>query len=287
MAALEGDLALAELLLDSGAVVDVRNRDGSTPLHGAAFLGRVALLGLLLDRGATPDARSANGDTALTSARAPWDITAYLAGLLQVPVERKAVEAGRTECIELLELAQRGDEATERLLAAVRAGDVEACADALAAGASPAHREASSGWTALHLAAFLGHDDVARLLLAKGATVRTRAADGASALHLGALGGRVATLELLSEHGADVAARDEKGATPLHFSAFLGRVEATRWLLGKGADATAKDASGRTPLDVTATDWQITEYVLGSLGLRLERAEVEANRARVADLLRQ
>ncbi|NOT28847.1 MAG: hypothetical protein HOP15_00190, partial [Planctomycetes bacterium] len=80
---------------------------------------------------------------------------------------------------------------------------------------------------------------------------------------------------------------DEKGVTPLHLAAFLGRVEATRWLLGKGADASAKDASGQTPLDAAATDWQVTEYVLGLLGLRLERAEVEANRARVAELLRR
>jgi ankyrin repeat protein len=97
----------------------------------------------------------------------------------------------------------------------------------------------------------------------------------------------VATLELLAEHGADVAARDDKGATPLHFAAFLGRVDAARWLLGKGADARAKDAAGHTPLDATATDWHVTEAVLGALGLHLERPEVEANRARVAELLRR
>ncbi len=287
MAALGGDLALAQLLLDSGAKVDARNRDGSTPLHGAAFLGRVALLELLLDRGAAPDSRSASGDTALTAARAPWDMTAYLAGILQVPVERKAVEAGRTECIELLTLIQRPDAATERLLAAVRAGDLAACSDALTAGASPVHREASSGWTALHLAALLGHEDIAGLLLEKGATTQTRSAEGASAMHAGALGGRVAMLELLLERGADLAARDEKGSTPLHFAAFLGRVDAARWLLDEGADANAKDASGQTALDATAVEWQRTEYVLGMLGLRLERAEVEANRARVAELLRR
>jgi len=287
MAAMRGDLDLARLLLDKGAQVDARNADGSTPLHGAAFLGRVELLELLLDRGAAADARSAAGDTPLSSARAPWDITAFLAALLKVPVEREAVEAGRAQCIEILSLAQRADAPTERLLAAVRAGDVAACTAALGAGASLTHREASTGWTALHLSAFLGQDEITRLLLAKGATVRAGAADGASALHLAALAGRVPTLVLLAEHGADVAARDAQGATPLHFAAFLGRIEATGWLLGRGADANAKDASGHTPLDATTTAWPVTEAVLNSLGLPLERAEVEANRARVVELLRR
>jgi arylsulfatase A-like enzyme/ankyrin repeat protein len=287
MAAMGGDLALAQLLLDSGAKVDVRNKDGATPLHGAAFLGRVELLELWLNHGAAPDTRSASGDTPLTSARAPWDITAAIAGILKVPVERKAIEAGRAECIEILTMLQSTDASTERLFAAVRAGDLAACTAALTSAASPTHREASTGWTALHLAAFLGQVDIARLLLTKGATVETRAADGASALHLGALGGSVATLELLFEHHADVAARDDKGATPLHFAAFLGRADATRWLLEKGAEANAKDASGHTPLDATTTDWQVTEHVLGLLGLHLERAEVEANRARVVELLRR
>ena len=52
VATLHGQLAVARLLLDRGAVVDSRTVDGQTALHLAAGAGHVALAELLLDRGA-------------------------------------------------------------------------------------------------------------------------------------------------------------------------------------------------------------------------------------------
>jgi hypothetical protein len=102
MAAMAGDVELATLLLAAGAEVEGRNRDGATPLISAAFLGRADVLALFLDRGADRGARNANGDTALAATRVPWDLTAFLAKLLRIEVDREEVEAGRTECAELL-----------------------------------------------------------------------------------------------------------------------------------------------------------------------------------------
>lgn len=65
MAALRGNLPVAQQLLDRGARVA---REGWTPLHYAASGPSPALLGLLLDRGAPIDARSPNGTTPLMMA---------------------------------------------------------------------------------------------------------------------------------------------------------------------------------------------------------------------------
>lgn len=65
MAALRGNVAVAQQLLDRGARVA---REGWTPLHYAASGPTPALLGLLLDRGAPIDARSPNGTTPLMMA---------------------------------------------------------------------------------------------------------------------------------------------------------------------------------------------------------------------------
>jgi uncharacterized protein len=65
MAALRGQLALAQRLIDKGAAID---REGWTPLHYAASGPEPAVVALLLDKGARIDARSPNGTTPLMMA---------------------------------------------------------------------------------------------------------------------------------------------------------------------------------------------------------------------------
>ena len=107
MAAMTGNVELALVLLDGGAIVDVRGKDGSTPLLGAAFFGRAEVLELLLEKGADPRVKNANGDTVLGVTKVPWDITEFIAGLLQIPLVRDEVEAGRKQCAELLRKNER------------------------------------------------------------------------------------------------------------------------------------------------------------------------------------
>jgi ankyrin repeat protein len=71
-AAKSGDAGrVAELLAADASLVHVRDKDGSTPLHGAAWKGHAAVAALLLDAGAAVNARSQNehyGDTPLHAA---------------------------------------------------------------------------------------------------------------------------------------------------------------------------------------------------------------------------
>ena len=65
MAALKGELALAEVLVKRGADV---NKTGWTPLHYAASNGHVAVIKMLLENYAYIDAESPNGSTPLMMA---------------------------------------------------------------------------------------------------------------------------------------------------------------------------------------------------------------------------
>jgi ankyrin repeat protein len=71
-AAKSGDAArVGELLAGDGALVNARDKDGSTPLHCAAWKGHVEVAAVLLDAGADLNARSQNehyGDTPLHAA---------------------------------------------------------------------------------------------------------------------------------------------------------------------------------------------------------------------------
>jgi len=64
-AAKVGQLAVAELLLERNARVDVRRSDGDTPLHTAASHGRTSICQLLLRNGASANVVSNAGDTPL------------------------------------------------------------------------------------------------------------------------------------------------------------------------------------------------------------------------------
>ena len=112
----------------------------------------------------------------------------------------------------------------------------------------------TDGFTALHLAAFFGHEAVAEALLERGADVGAVARNPirVQPLHSAAAGGHTAVARLLLEHGADPNARQEGGFVPLHAAAQAGNDELYELLLASGADQDAATDDGRTAADFRA-----------------------------------
>ena len=79
---------------------------------------------------------------------------------------------------------------------------------------------AYDGWTPLHLAAFFGHVESARLLLAAGAGVNAESRNGLenTPLHAATAGRHQEVALLLLDHGADPSAVDAGGYTPLQIA---------------------------------------------------------------------
>ena len=105
-----------------------------------------------------------------------------------------------------------------------------------------------AGGTALHEAAYYGHNDVIKLLLSHGAELEGKEAIGWTALHLAAMQGRVSTLKLLIGLGASVTTIDNSEFTPLHKAAARGHEACIEVLLRNGADIESKAKGNRTPL---------------------------------------
>ena len=100
--ALHGRTQATEWLLDHGANVGARNRDGSTALHSAAFMGRPEIVQVLLEHGADANAVDANGARPLDSSRVDAETTAWVAELLGLSYDETALEEGRKEVAQLL-----------------------------------------------------------------------------------------------------------------------------------------------------------------------------------------
>jgi len=107
-AAMHGDEAAVELLLDRGAILEGKDRGGYRALHSAAFLGRAKIVELLLERGADPKVRGRANDTPRDSSRADWNTTKAIAEALGIPLPtEKELEAGRVACRKLLDAVDR------------------------------------------------------------------------------------------------------------------------------------------------------------------------------------
>ncbi|HME18313.1 MAG TPA: ankyrin repeat domain-containing protein [Nitrososphaerales archaeon] len=112
------------------------------------------------------------------------------------------------------------------------------------------------GFTALHLAAFFCHKEVAEYLVKHGADVNALANNATKVrpLHSAVAHRHLEISKLLVDHGADVNARQQGGFTPLHEAAFGGSLELAQMLLKHGADMTAKTDKGLTALALTSEE---------------------------------
>lgn len=102
------------------------------------------------------------------------------------------------------------------------------------------------------LLAWPGKQEIAELLLEKGAAIHMRTDSGDTALMYAAMNGTLEIVKLLITHGADVGARDKYNDTVLHAAGKHGSKEATALLIQKGADVMARSDFDYTPLHLAA-----------------------------------
>ncbi|KAJ3025255.1 UNVERIFIED_CONTAM: hypothetical protein HDU68_007325 [Siphonaria sp. JEL0065] len=107
----------------------------------------------------------------------------------------------------------------------------------------------SSGYTALHFAAGLGHLEVVRALVEAGATIDAIDKNGKLTPLLHACRtGQLEIVNFLIEKGANIFAADNMGKSALIYAIKNGYFELVVRLLEEGADAAACDTSDNSPL---------------------------------------
>jgi len=185
LAAKNGHTALVELLLSRGANVNAQHIGRLTPLHWAARTGKssAALIKLLLVNGADVNARSNLSETPL-----------FLAAI-----------RGNIAVVELLlannaDVNARDSEGLTPLCRAILGRCPEMVKLLLANGADVIVRYDKHGNTALHLASYVGQQEVVEMLLAKGANVNVKTNSGKTPLDVAVQQGHASVARLIREH---------------------------------------------------------------------------------------
>ncbi|HEX4593875.1 MAG TPA: ankyrin repeat domain-containing protein [Bryobacteraceae bacterium] len=106
------------------------------------------------------------------------------------------------------------------------------------------------GTTALHWAAYKDDVEMAKMLLASGASVKAATRIGAiTPLFMAAKNGNAPMIEILLKAGADANATDEHGTTALMTAAASGNSDAVKMLISHGAEVNAREGThGQTAL---------------------------------------
>jgi ankyrin repeat protein len=200
LAAVNGHVDVAELLIHRGAKVDAANLGGGTPLQLAVDHQRLKVVDLLLSNKADPNARDNQGLTALHYAAHTGDMV-----LIRKLIDRGADVNART--------TETGSTA---LHCAAMSGNPGAALFFLDRGQS-VHATTATGQTPLHGAAYAGRPEMVDLLLSRKADPNAREHTGKTPLHFVSEGvsADAATVERLLAGGADPNVKDNDGKTPL------------------------------------------------------------------------
>lgn len=148
-------------------------------------------------------------------------------------------------------------ERNDRLIQAIETGDIEQVRRVLTGGAV-VNARTRAGLTALSVAVIRGYEDIALLLIEKGASLdaRDKSGDrdnqhpGNSPVHYAAIYGRKRVLHAMLDRGVSPNLRDRNGRTLLMLAAENGHHDTVRMLLERGADPNARSAFGETALEL-------------------------------------
>ncbi|XP_041852712.1 caskin-1 isoform X2 [Melanotaenia boesemani] len=249
-AALNGNLELISLLLESQAAVDIRDQKGMRPLHYAAWQGKAEPMKMLLKSGSSVNGQSDEGQIPLhlSAQHGHYDVSEML---LQHQSNPCIVDnAGKTPLDLACEFGRVG--VVQLLLSS------NMCAALL----EPKKGDTTdpNGTSPLHLAAKNGHIDIIRLLIQAGIDINRQTKAG-TALHEAALCGKTEAVRLLLDSGINAAVRNTYSQTALDIVYQFTATQASKEIKQLLRDASAA-------LQVRALKDYCNNYDLTSLNIK-------------------
>lgn len=307
--------ASAQLLLESGANINVRDPENHTPLFLACSYNNVAGVEFLLKAGAEVNETDSEQQSPLDRAclynsvdvvplllAHGADVNRVL-GKKYIPLFLASIKSG-PEIIRMLVAADTDrDCLTHKLNTALyfaccnnKLENVKALVEL---GASVDARMEKVGATAFHSACQCADQQMVEYILELRPDVYVLDAGGSTALHHACLNPRSEMIDYLHKKGIALDAQNYAGWSPLHVTARHGNVKGTQYLLKMRPDLIdARCARGGTPLIFAASQQMVdvvrilldagadvhAETVLGATALDYA---VDLNNQSIIDLIEQ
>lgn len=264
---------LAEVMVECGAEVDIRNQLGWTPLIWASIKGRVKAVEFLLKHGANIHACNNDGWNAVTGAYFKKRIN-----IVKLLLEKGAVFSEKYAEAALLSAYEGGhkevytylieelhtnpnvsdDKDISLLAKAVTRGDWAMVELLIKHKADPNVVDAE-GIPLIAILATNGRKQLIELFLNNGADVHLSSNKGQAAIHMAAAYNQVEVLGYLIERGANVDAQTESGWTSLMIAADGGYLDMVKKLLACRANPLLKTNKGSTAKQITRSKAPRTE----------------------------
>ena len=215
VAIMERQVVIAKYLLYFGADLTIQDNTGFTALHWA--IDRNLIIKELLDNGARIDIKDKQGITPLLLAVQSMSFFAIKAMLNKTTSIRTLIDL-LPDCMKMiagLEVLNFVRELNELAEAVVR-NDLPAVEVLVKKGISVKHTEPNTGCTPLLLAAGHGHLTIVQWLLQNGSHLNEVNDFGANILHIAAQQGKVAIIRwLLEESDIDIHVKNNEGCNAL------------------------------------------------------------------------
>lgn len=222
---------VVKYLISAGAEISAPAGNGSTPLHGAATYGHLNIVEILLENGADISSRNSSGFTPLLGACA----------------------GGHIEIVSFL--LSRGADIDVRtgngwtpLIYAVNSRNAELCRMLIEKGCNVNH-SAPDGISPLSRALWNADRDITELLISHNANVDAYTNDSLTQFYFAVAYREKALADLMIDKAGMFHIKNGYQMTMLHFAAARGFLDQVEKLIEKGVDVNALDINHRTALD--------------------------------------
>ncbi|XP_072300519.1 ankyrin repeat and EF-hand domain containing 1a [Eucyclogobius newberryi] len=228
------NLELVSFLLSHGAVPNVQNKKGVTPVMMAAELGNYDLVDLLAQHKADMRLLDADGKGVLFYCIYPTKShTRCLQTALKHQADPNNVSTSGSHVFQVM--CENALECTPK------------CLLLLERGANPDAVNENTGMTALMEAAKTGSSQLVSSILRRGGNPNAVDKKRHAAVHYAAMGGFFEVLTVLSAYKADMGVVSLEDCTALHFAAASGDANCCKFLTQRGCNPKLKNLEGLLP----------------------------------------